>query len=437
MTASPLVRRSQPRRALASLATLSPEGISRTSGSAESRPASTTTLTVVNINLGYLGEACKRVEAPLETTFARLHSEDDMADPKEPRSRVVLWAAVAIIGLYASFVVVLGLTGLLDFPEAGDGQAFAAVLGLLGGLFAASLTFVGVLIKHSIDDRNAKLAEQAERRLEIEAERNHQLAIDSERRARLDSSIRAVDMLSTPNGDPASSTEQAGALFALAHLGQLDLAITLLDEIWSAGSVSPQAATTLIDKALRDEDGAVQRAAAATFRSHAARLPLEDGDVEIPASIDLAWPANISFDSRQDLLDGLLVQLASYPHRDWLPEVVNGRLITLEMVRRQDPSPALAAEATFAVQVLLDAGDYEAGSYLYLPDHLVPAFGSQMLLTDVLKDDIAQAEPAARERLLSLAAAAVAGLRTGWGLTSGSGAPEAASTAQPPESESR
>jgi hypothetical protein len=132
------------------------------------------------------------------------------------RSNWVLWSAAAILALYAIFVFILWSLGLLDFESNDDSQTFAAVLGLLGGMFASSLTFIGLLIKHSVDERSATLAEQTERRLQLEADRNNQLANETARRLqleadrnnqlakeaedrlKLDTSLKAVDLLSAP-----------------------------------------------------------------------------------------------------------------------------------------------------------------------------------------------------------------------------------------------
>jgi hypothetical protein len=201
-----------------------------------------------------------------------VQEEEKQPTRRHTTPRWVWWSALAIAGLYGLFVLLLWQLGLLNFPSTGNGQAFAAVLALLGGFFGSSLTFIGLLIKHSIDERNAQLAE-----------RNQQLAEEAERRLTLDSSIRAVDLLSTADGKPAPPTEQAGALFALAHLEQLPLALTLLNEIWPKGHISTRAATTLIEKGLLAKDEQINRSAADTLARHAHLLPDGAGGIELPA----------------------------------------------------------------------------------------------------------------------------------------------------------
>ena len=63
------------------------------------------------------------------------------------------WIVGTLVGLilaFSGFVVLLSQIELLDLPETDPGaKAFAAVLALLGGVFTAALTFVGVLLKLS------------------------------------------------------------------------------------------------------------------------------------------------------------------------------------------------------------------------------------------------------------------------------------------------
>ena len=47
-------------------------------------------------------------------------------------------------------------------------QVLTAVFALLGGLFAAILTFIGVLVKNSLDTRTLQLAQETEDRLTLE-----------------------------------------------------------------------------------------------------------------------------------------------------------------------------------------------------------------------------------------------------------------------------
>lgn len=137
----------------------------------------------------------------------------DPNEPPAPRSPIMpLLVLIAL--LYGGVLTDLWRAGLLELDDSkSDARVVAAALTLVGALIAASLTLVGVLLKHSLDERNLQLAD------------------DTNARLRLEASIKAVELLTVADGQPASQTRQAGALFVLANLGQVELALTLLSEI--------------------------------------------------------------------------------------------------------------------------------------------------------------------------------------------------------------
>jgi hypothetical protein len=355
---------------------------------------------------------------------------------KRPTPRWVWWSALAILGLYGLFVLLLSRLGLLDFPSMGDGQAFAAVLGLLGGFFASSITFIGLLIKHSIDERNAQLAEEvesrrqtefdrtqqlaneAERRLQLESDRNTQRAEEAEKRLKLDSSIRAVDLLSTPEGKPAAATEQAGALFALAHLGQLDLALTLLKEIWGKGHISTDAATVLIDQGLTHKSEQFQWLAASTLAAHAELLGDKTGDLTLPNCIDNDWPKSMSMFASSAVLDALLTVMASRPKSRWQPKLLLALLVTFDSMRRNDRDAHVQAAAISTIVVLLEALALGPGRSLFLP--------SGDFSVDELTTEIESLVPWANAKISEQDAARIKTLRERWISTEETPSPERA-----------
>jgi hypothetical protein len=221
----------------------------------------------------------------------------------------------------------------------------AAVVTLLGGLFAASLTLVGVLLKHSVDNRNAALAKEAEARLRLEA------------------AIRAVDLLATSSGDPAPVTRQAGALFTLSALGQLELALSLLEESWPRGGVSSSAAAHIIDSALVSDDPRHQVQAANMLRTNAALLPeLDARGAHLPSSMCLAWPSTTQFAARTELLYALLECLLSRKSSWWFRDFVNFVVVELNLIRGRDPDDRIVSGASYALRALLDCGRRWSGT---------------------------------------------------------------------------
>src|SRR5205809_998795 len=98
----------------------------------------------------------------------------------------------------AALVVVVGVVWRLDIfdanTRASNAQVIAAALAFSGVVLAATLGLVGALLKYSIDARTLQQTAETEGRL------------------RLETSIRAVELL-TEDGKPATQTRQAGALF--------------------------------------------------------------------------------------------------------------------------------------------------------------------------------------------------------------------------------
>jgi len=97
----------------------------------------------------------------------------------------------AIVLFLVGFVVLLWQLDLLRTPKGGpNSRTVAAVFALLGAVFTAAVTLVGLLLKHSIDTRTLEMAKQTHERLEQE---NHQ----AEARLRVETAIRAVELLAT------------------------------------------------------------------------------------------------------------------------------------------------------------------------------------------------------------------------------------------------
>src|SRR5690606_5158659 len=105
-------------------------------------------------------------------------------------------------------------------------KTLAAALGLMGSVLSAAVALVGIVIKYSVDERSARMAA-------AEAARNHVLALDAAKRNRIEAAIRAVDLLSE-NNQNATNHQMGGAVLALSSLGEHDLAVALLDDLWTS-----------------------------------------------------------------------------------------------------------------------------------------------------------------------------------------------------------
>jgi hypothetical protein len=258
--------------------------------------------------------------------------------PSAPKA--ALPVVIGVVALFVILVVVIWRTGVFDKDTtASDAQIAVALLTLLGGLIASAFTLVGVLLKHSIDRRTAQLATETEHRL------------------RLETSIKAVELLTMPDGTPAPSARQAGALYVLGSnpLEQLDLAVALLGEHWREGRISSSAAVWIVDRALTSGSPDLQATAAQILANHADRLPSADGtDLAWPASAAREWPARCDYFARTALLDALIKAIGARGPGEWDKTMVNWFIFQFVLVRRSEPTSELEAGATLSLDVLLD-----------------------------------------------------------------------------------
>ena len=135
-------------------------------------------------------------------------------------------------------------------------QVVAPALALVGVLVAAALTFIGVLFRRSIDER-------------------------AEGRLRLETSIRAVELLGA-QGQPTTPPQQAGALFVLANLGQLDFALALLAEIWPRDEISASAASWIVEAGILSSDEDQQNEACLQLFVNAAKMYSPPMGLQVP-----------------------------------------------------------------------------------------------------------------------------------------------------------
>ncbi len=265
-------------------------------------------------------------------------------------------ASVAVIAIYMGIVAHLWRQGLFDLPEDEAGaRVLAAVLALLGGLFAALLTFAGALLKYSLDAR-------------------------AEDRLRLDTFIQAAGLLATDAGAPAPKTQQAAALFTLIHLNHLQFALTLLREMWPSESVSPSTAVWLIDKCLSSKDQNLQWEAANILTENAEILSTPGGCFHWPQVIEDNWPSNLGLDAAQAIMHALYRCLRSRPVADWDVTCLNQVIVNLVETRSKEKDLRVRSTATLFLSVLLRNKGVKKG------DAIALAEGRTLDLTDLASE---------------------------------------------------
>jgi hypothetical protein len=314
-------------------------------------------------------------------------------DLPAPAAKMLLPVVIGVVIVFALLTVVIWRTGVFDKDtSASDAQIVAAMLTLLGGLVASAFTLTGVLLKHSIDAHTAKLAQETERSRRSEAR-------EIETRLRLETSIKAVELLTTPDGKPAPAGRQAGALFVLGSppLEQLDLALALLRENWtSSASLSPSAAIWVIDRALRSGDDDLDLNAALILRANH-RLLLRPDGFEWPACADLKWPTDAGYYARSHLVaacaDVLVARspakLDAEPTPDqWSPGMTNYFIVQFDMIRAHETATELQCFAVAVLDVLVEWALWQDPDYsLLLPEASLNLKHTRAALTpDVVRD---------------------------------------------------
>jgi hypothetical protein len=232
----------------------------------------------------------------------------------ESAAPIALVAGFLIV-VYGGLILVLWQIGIFDLDGATNAQVLAPVLALLGAAFGASLTLVGVMLKHSIDVRTFRLAQ------------------DTEQRMRLEASIRGIELLAT-DGKPAPPTQQAGALFALVQLDAIDLAIALLGEIWPRREISTEAAVWVANSALRSDVPRLQIEAATIVSANADTLAREG--LSFPDCAYLQWSTKMHVYARDGLLEALVRSLLAKKPDEWNDDILHVYVLQFDAIRKTE-----------------------------------------------------------------------------------------------------
>lgn len=220
-----------------------------------------------------------------------------------------LIGSVAAVAILAITVGLMAMLGLFRTPQDDTGtKSLAAALGLVGAVLSSVVALVGTIIKYSIDDRNARQAE-------IEASRNYGLAIQAEQRNRIEAAIRAVDLLSENNKD-ATKSQMGGALLALVSLSEIDLALSLLSELWPKGKTSPAVAEVVLKAALDSKSDETSISAASVLCQNASQI--NQGRFHIWPFADPDWRSDLPYNCRLSLVmaaaEWLRIDTEQSPH---------------------------------------------------------------------------------------------------------------------------
>lgn len=194
----------------------------------------------------------------------------------------------SISAIFVLFVAALWGAGFLTFSGSDpSSKVVAAALALVGGLVAAVVSIVGLLLKYSIDQRTEMRLQIESRRAaeerKIESERASALQTQAEQRLSLEAAIRAVELLGKSEGD-AGALQRAGALFALTNLDQHQLTLDIAAYLIQRNELEPNIACSLIDRAMKSANEDIQAKAIEVLYQNADQMLTVSG-YELPDCI--------------------------------------------------------------------------------------------------------------------------------------------------------
>ncbi|HVJ23989.1 MAG TPA: hypothetical protein VM756_08645, partial [Burkholderiales bacterium] len=224
-------------------------------------------------------------------------------------ARTIALAMGAIVLSLGLFIGGLWLAGFFTFTGSDQSSKIvAAALALVGGLVAALVSIIGMVLKYSID-------KSAEERLQVESQRVANLQWEAENRLKLEAGIRAVELFSTSSGKPAPAIQRTGALFALASLGQHALTLSLMEDLLNREDIELAAVEALLNQALTCGDESVQADAIMLFNRHAEKM-VTVGEVFLPEAIT-HWAPSLSAYAQEWAVIGLARMVAARPLAKW------------------------------------------------------------------------------------------------------------------------
>jgi hypothetical protein len=286
-------------------------------------------------------------------------------EPAEPRPhpadagvKLIVIAVAAVVVVFALFVWALWRFGFFDFTGSDpSSKIVAAAFALVGAMFSALVTVVGLVFKHSVDLRSLALQEQAEARARTESERNSRLAVEAEGRLKLEAAIQAVGLLGRRDGGEPPPTQMAGVILTLGDLGMYPLAISLADQMLAAGQLHPGTACWLFNEALASDNPDVSNQAAIMTNKHAPKMLLPGGEAVFPAVLMREEYVRLPNEVRQLGVYALIDLVLSRPYREWNHDTVSNVISWLHHVWKTDPDQDVRDGAGVALLTFFRALD--------------------------------------------------------------------------------
>lgn len=299
------------------------------------------------------------------------------------RKLIWIFIGVVVIIFFLPFIVLLLSFSYLDSTgTAANTKIVTSAITLLGGLIGSLVTGVGIFLRNSLDQRNANLKEDTERRLKLEAERNANLKEDAERRLqleairnanlkeeaekrfKLEAAIQAMKLLSTEGGEDVALTQRAGVLFTLSELGLLDLAITMLGQMLPNDRIDANTAAWLINHVLELNLGELSIEASGLLNEYHDKFLVDKGSYEFPRCLNLKCNKKLPKLARRNSALALLRMVVKRPRKDWKNDSLNAIIATLIFIWKEEPDREIRDGVGVCLKEMIKI---RAGRILYLP----------------------------------------------------------------------
>ena len=234
-----------------------------------------------------------------------------MARPMELNSKKIMIGAAIALLLTISLIVAL-IFYSRDAPATSQFSITAAIIALVGTLWTGAITLAGLLLKDSVDRRNALFQEESEKRL------------------RMETALKAVELMSTAEveGVPVRESREA-AILVISSLNQLRLALSMADQFLTRDKVSPEALVGVVEQCLDSDDTVLKGEAAYALRLNAGRLVVGPTLLSFPGRHMIAWTGTLPYGVKESLLLALLTAVLSKDHKFWHDNVLNWALYAL------------------------------------------------------------------------------------------------------------
>jgi hypothetical protein len=254
-------------------------------------------------------------------------------------NKLLLGALVSVGIVFAIFTWILWRFGFFSFSGTdASTKIVAASISLVGGLIGSIITFVGVILKHSIDQRSIALQEESEIREKIESARDNRLKIEAERRLMTEASIQAIGLLSTSSGTEVTLAQRAGVILTLADLDKMSLALSLTDQMLLDSTLDITTAVWLFNKGLSfDKDPDIQLQSAILTDKHVAKMLQKNGEGVFPPILLKNEILSLEVNVRRNAVNALIDLLMLRPFADWDPGPFCTVLDSIHYVWKKDP----------------------------------------------------------------------------------------------------